>query len=398
MKIKLITKFNMREIFAFAYWLYIISNVLLETQLIDSQSVSIGLRLIKYLGIAIVWAMCLQKKRGNKRVFVIMLIMLVPAFLNTVLLSGGSMLFEIAIILISYSMINFEIDYVFKHTIYALIFGHVGVILLCKVGILEDEVTSRWFGSYMGALAGEQVRHGMGFLASNQIPLTLMLIYFMLITLKGNNIKFWMNVIVIALALVSWNLFGSRISLGLIIFAVLCYYGVRFGEKHLRLKKLPNFMWLSFVICAAISILCATMYNSNNAIWYLINDIFYNRLRWSHAALAKYSVTFLGQGLEVGYSTGLNGENIVDNGYVLILLQRGLFLSCFIIVAWTYLGYKARQSNKLYLSLSVALIAIACLIDNHLTSYKMVPYYCLMVNYLKRYKTFSSKYHHLNSQ
>ena len=94
----------------------------------------------------------------------------------------------------------------------------------------------------------------------------------------------------------------------------------------------------------------------------------------------KLYLSILGYGLKAGQATGTNGENLVDNGYVLILLQRGIILTIMVIVMWSYLTYIAEKNRDKYMVLSLILIAVASLIDNHLISYKMIPFYCTFIS------------------
>lgn len=377
---------NSKLFFFIAYTIYIFSNIFLETTITSINSIGFILRSTKFISLAVIVLLFLFKLRINNREDKIILVVFLLAFINTVFCNGGSVIFEILIILTGYRNLKLTESDMLKSSIIALIVGHALVVLLCYCGVLQDEVASRWIGSYMGSFfEGEHVRHSMGFLASNQIPLTMMLVYVMLISHKGGKIKIWTNLVVLILNFIFFQFFGSRVSFLLIIFIVIIYY--IFKIKVVKIfKPILKLAWMSFIICAIVSIVCSVLYDSDNEVWHFINDVFYNRLRWNHAVLNEYGVNLFGFGLEVGKSTGDFGENIIDNGYVMILLQRGVLLACLIIAGWSFLMYKAEKEKKYYVVLSLFIIAVASLIDNHLLSYKLIPYYCMIFDYLSHRK------------
>ncbi len=381
MKKKLVI--NSTLFFFIGYAIYIFCNILLETTITSIANIGFLLRIIKLLSLIVIVLQCLFKLKIYNIEVNIILGLFILAFINTVFFNGGTAIFEILIILAGYRILKITESDMLKNSIIALIVGHAFVILLCLIGVLQDETSSRWIGSYMGSFfEGEHVRHSMGFLASNQIPLTMMLAYVMFISYKGGKIKIWTNIVVLILNYILFEFFGSRVAFLLVIFTVLVYYLLK--KRIFRsFKPLLKLVWLSFILCATVSIICSVFYDSDNEIWHFINDVFYNRLRWSHAVLNEYGVNLFGFGLEVGKSTGDFGENIIDNGYMMILLQRGVLLTCLIIAGWSFLMYKAEKEKKYFVVLSLFIIAVASIIDNHLLSYKLMPYYCMMITYLR---------------
>lgn len=373
---------NSELFFYIAYTIYIFSNIFLETTITSIDNIGFLLRIAKLVSLAVIVLLCLFKLIINNRESKIILGLFLLAFINTVFFNGGIAIFEILIIVIGYRNLKITENDMLKSSILALVVGHALVVLLCFSGVLQDEVSSRWIGSYMGSFfEGEHIRHSMGFLASNQIPLTMMLVYLMLISYKGGKIKIWTNIVVLILNYIFFKFFGSRVSFLLIIFTVVVYYLLKIKVFKI-FKPIFKFVWISFILCALVSIICSVLYDSDNEIWRFINDVLYNRLRWSNSVLKEYGVNLFGFGLEVGKSTGDFGENIIDNGYVMILLQRGVILSCLIIAGWSFLMYKAEKEKKYYIVLSLFVIAVASIIDNHLLSYKLIPYYCMIFSYL----------------
>lgn len=375
-------KIEKRTIFLTGYSLYILTNVFIESELADLGPMGKILRLLKYMGILFVILSCYNDAKLDIKRTKIIGILIFISLINMIVFNGGTAIVEIAIIIGCFAMIRDNLKDIFKWSIYNLTVGHIIIMLLSFVGILEDHITTRWVGSYMGSFfGGEYIRHQMGFLASNQIPLTLMIVYIMFIAYKKEKITIKEQLLFLILNMCCFIFFGARVSFLLIIGAFFVYCILRISDKFFPNWTIKtNFIWILYPFCMMISVILGYFYNSGSNLWLLLNDIFYNRIRWAHAGLKHYGLSILGYGLKAGQATGTNGENLVDNGYVLILLQRGIILTIMVIVMWSYLTYIAEKNRDKYMVLSLILIAVASLIDNHLISYKMIPFYCTFIS------------------
>lgn len=375
-------KIEKRTIFLTGYSLYILTNVFIESELADLGPMGKILRLLKYMGILFVILSCYNDAKLDIKRTKIIGILIFISLINMIVFNGGTAIVEIAIIIGCFAMIRDNLKDIFKWSIYNLTVGHIIIMLLSFVGILEDHITTRWVGSYMGSFfGGEYIRHQMGFLASNQIPLTLMIVYIMFIAYKKEKITIKEQLLFLILNMCCFISFGARVSFLLIIGAFFVYCILRMSDKFFPNWTIKtNFIWILYPFCMMISVILGYFYNSGSNLWLLLNDIFYNRIRWAHAGLKHYGLSILGYGLKAGQATGTNGENLVDNGYVLILLQRGIILTIMVIVMWSYLTYIAEKNRDKYMVLSLILIAVASLIDNHLISYKMIPFYCTFIS------------------
>ena len=375
-------KIEKRTIFLTGYSLYILTNVFIESELADLGPMGKILRLLKYMGILFVILSCYNDAKLDIKRTKIIGILIFISLINMIVFNGGTAIVEIAIIIGCFAMIRDNLKDIFKWSIYNLTVGHIIIMLLSFVGILEDHITTRWVGSYMGSFfGGEYISHQMGFLASNQIPLTLMIVYIMFIAYKKEKITIKEQLLFLILNMCCFISFGARVSFLLIIGAFFVYCILRISDKFFPNWTIKtNFIWILYPFCMMISVILGYFYNSGSNLWLLLNDIFYNRIRWAHAGLKHYGLSILGYGLKAGQATGTNGENLVDNGYVLILLQRGIILTIMVIVMWSYLTYIAEKNRDKYMVLSLILIAVASLIDNHLISYKMIPFYCTFIS------------------
>lgn len=372
-------------LFISGYYLYMLSNILLESNVIYINSMSTILRILKYAGLLLILITCTLKHNINKKIGIAIFILFTLFLLNSFAFSGGSGLIEIGIIITCFVISGLDIGLMFKATINSLIIGHLFVVMLTVVGVLDDKVTTRYIGNnYMGTFfSGMYYRHNLGFLVHNQIPLTLMLVYLYFIAYKKENISLAFNIFIFILNYIVFHYFGSRVSFLIVLVCIFFYYIVKVLIKYHNML-FSRVGWISYVLCCFLSLTASKLYNPNNSTWYKINEIFYNRLRFGNTVLNKYGISLFGYGLTLGSSSASLSNIVIDNGYLLIYLQRGLLIATIVIALWSYLTFKAGKKGDLYLVLVLTMLAVANLIDTHLISYKMIPFYCLMIAYFKQ--------------
>lgn len=369
-----ILRFNETDIFICGNYIYVFAVMLLESQYIKIGNLALVLRLIKYFGLLVCCISLMLDTKISKRKLLFLLFLFLFLAINIIIFDGKLLLIEYLIIFISYPEKENIINRMLKCYIYSIVAGTIFVVISCKIGILEDTISTRYFGDYMGAFfEGEYIRHQYGFLVSNQVPLNLMMMYFLLIAYKKDKVKLYEHIIILVLAFCCFEFFGSRVSLLLICFGCAAYYFIRKTSRYI-----PNFMHLSFPICTILSFVSGYLYDSANSFWFVLNQIFYNRLKWSNVALLTYGINIWGHGRYVGVNTG-GGENLVDNGYVLTCLQFGIVVFLFVVIVLTSLCKYCEKKDDKYSALALALVAIASLIDNQLLSYKILPFLCYAV-------------------
>lgn len=106
-----------------------------------------------------------------------------------------------------------------------------------------------------------------------------------------------------------------------------------------------------------------------------------NRLHLGKEALDYYGFGLLGFGQNAGsyYSTELL-NNTVDNGYIAAYLHMGLVVAVLLLGMWTYLAYVCEKKGNPFLTLAFVMLAVENIINSHLDSYKMLPFFCLLMN------------------
>lgn len=366
----------------FLYCIYIANCVFSESHLIDFQFIDFLLTLVRYGVIVVLFTLFLSNAKSSikREIFIPLLIVVSSALINMIFCGGGTSFISILIISITFRQYNIKSDRLFINTIKTLIITNLIVIILCFDGFIEDTIGLRVLGSEIGKFfEGSYVRHSYGFLTANQLPLTLLIIYILRIAYKREKMKLIEHIIFAVMDFIFFRIFGSRAAFILLALAIILYF---WGKYLLEKKKKRRcFAWIIYPVCAAISIFLSVMYNSSSLTWRYINNVLMNRITMSNNALKQYGVTLFGNGISAIYTWNDTMSNFttstLDNGYVSLLVQRGIIIFVCVLFVWCTLTYRAQKNGNIYLLFGLLILAIANIIDSHLLSYKVIPYFCL---------------------
>lgn len=370
-------KNNTEKIYYFLLSIYIINQVFSESQFINIRSVSIVLAVVRYMVMLFLMLIIVYRNIKLKRnIVLIFTIMFVLILLNIILVDGGiSYLLIILFVLASkgYSMLQ-----IFKSTALSLVISHSVVCLCAKIGILQDITDFRYIGKYSGSvLSGSYYRHNMGFLVHNQIALSFFIVYLYVIAIKRKRLTVFENACFLMLNFLIFFYFGSRIAFLLTLLVCMMFYLVKSIDIfHLSVKKK---IWkYSYILCASISIVSALAYRDSRK-WNGLNMIFNNRIILSNEAIKRYGINILGAGKNATLYSAIS-DITVDNGYISVLIGDGVIVAIILIAVWTLIAAIVTKKNNKYLLLPIVLLAVENLINTHLGSFKLIPFFCILLN------------------
>ncbi len=278
-----------------------------------------------------------------------------------------------------------SVQKIFSYSIGTLTASHLFVMLCAKIGILQDELDYRYIGDYAGSFFGGQyIRHNMGFLVHNQVALAFLIVYLLLIVYRQNTLKWYENAVIMVLNFIIFKFFGSRIVFLLTVFACIAYYAVRFlgtVTKNRNTGYRNGISFLAYPFCALLSLIASVTFDPRSSLSRMLDLLFNNRLNLAKAAVDFYGFHILGAGKLAGsYNSTVLANNTVDNGYVLLFIQQGIIAALLIIGLWTYVTYAVQRRGNGFLTLALLILAAENLVNAHLTSYKMLPFFCLLMN------------------
>ena len=142
-----------------------------------------------------------------------------------------------------------------------------------------------------------------------------------------------------------------------------------------ELAKIEIFLIDSiFGIGTIISFLCVLFYQ-----WIpKFMDIFFNfRLTNAFQAVKYYGFHLLGSGFDAGTFNG-EMEIIVDNGYIMLFMQRGIILGCAIILFWTYITRTVAKNKNPYILIPIFMFAIENFVDYQVMSFHFIAFMCIV--------------------
>lgn len=375
---------NEKKIFYILSILYIFNQVLSESQFMGIKIVNLILFFSRYaiLG-SFIGLFFLQNRKVQTLKMLTLGIITVFVIFSFILTDGGLSLFPMIMIILCSK--GYSVNKIFKLTIITLIVAHLFVIISAKIGIVEDRVEIRFIGDYSGSvLGGLYERHNMGFMVHNQVALSFFLIYLLYIAYRREQITILENVFIMLLNYYVFILFGSRIVFILGVGTCAIYYIIKLSLMR-RKGKAPKirllFWYLSFPFCAIISLVLTLFYREDNSFSIMMDRVLNNRLRLGKEALDYYGLGLLSFGKDAGsYNSTELLNNTVDNGYLSAYLQLGLISVILLIGIWTYLTYISEKKHNPFLTLAFVMIAIENIVNSHLVSYKMLPFFCLLLN------------------
>lgn len=378
-------KWNDSHVFFILYIAYLLNQVFSESKFNDIAQIRMILGASRYMiivGLAIL--IIAKKKMGTVCKFTTLIALLVLTVTNMLLFDGGISL--LVIIMFIWAAQGYSEGKIVAASFWTLLLSH-GLIMVCAhFGIvIEDSVNVRYIGNYAGDFfSGQYVRHDMGFTVHNQVPLIFFCLYTILVVYKKNTIKWYENLLVLILNYVIFVFFGSRVVFLMMIVAVALYCVIVVLEKTpynkyvLQISKLGIVGYPLFLIA---SFLFAVKYDKNDSLSQTLDLFLNNRVRLANEAIDFYGITLLGAGKDAGtYNSIVFPDNTVDNGYVLLFIQRGLLIGIMIVGIWCYLSWLGQKKKNVYLVLALMILAVGNIINAHLLSYKMLPFLCMLLN------------------
>lgn len=173
------------------------------------------------------------------------------------------------------------------------------------------------------------------------------------------------------------------------------YFSLIFIVMLVVSHKLTNKIWcrMGTVMfpCAAVgSIVIAYLYGTNNAIINKMNFILLNRIKFSYWALINNGITMFGNHIETsealtsGTTKDWSTYFYVDSGYIYTLVEYGIIVFLFIVIAYSLIARYVLESKKQYLAVWAMTVCLLSLINNMLTNITVNPLIFLLPAEIKK--------------
>ena len=368
------------------YMLYLFNQVLQESQYANFLNIERTLFISRYmiLGLIMIYIIAVNNIAKRNSIIWFGTILFVLA-INFVFFDGSTTVLGIVLFVIASRGIRLK--KLFLATIISLCTAHIFVVLSCVSGILEDSVSIRYIGTATGNFfKGKYTRHSMGFVVTNQLPLAFMILYMFYIIYKKGNVTVLQHLFALLINILLFRLCGARIVFALCFPLIIATYFIKVYErKNLGVitnnNRVTSFvgglLYMTPLILCIVSFLLVLLYKSDSEFSAYINEFFNNRIYFAYENIKHFGISLLGAGKTAGTTEAVQ---TVDNGYIIMFLQYGIIVGAMILGCWIYIGYVAVKLKNPYIILVVFLLAVENIINSHLTNYKMIPMFCILVN------------------
>lgn len=242
-------------------------------------------------------------------------------------------------------------------SIYLLVF--FGVIFLYSLGIFSSM-----------NLNESRPRYNLGFSHYNTLGLVVLCILMLWILLRYTEF-IWIDYLLCTISFIFvWKVPNSRTSaLCILLLSIGVFFSKHFDIFRLHIVK--YMVLLLYPGMAVFSFLCTFYYSPDNPIFSLLNSLLSGRLSFGQSFLKKYSIPLLGQQVRrINFAqakkAGIPPE-ILDNGYLRILLQLGLLTFIIFLIIITYIFYRAFQEKNYAVIICLIVIAFYNLSEYFMT-------------------------------
>lgn len=231
------------------------------------------------------------------------------------------------------------------------------VFLSSQVGLIPDIVFINW---------GIQ-EHSFGYTYTTDFVHQLFFLVIAHVYLAKDKVFKWRYpVIYCMLGVVSYHFCQSRLGSGCIILAALVYIYV--NKRNFNKTRIIErfFLRYSILFFAFFTLLSAILYNVKSSFWRWYDQLMTARLSIGRRAFEQYSLSMLGQKINMRGS-GRNIEGVIDSsneyfyldsGYIYTLFCFGIICFCLLVVGYTLLLKKEYKEKNYFFCAIIILVAL----------------------------------------
>lgn len=311
-------------------------------------------------------------------------IVTVVAILNIVFLCGYSrrQLFEIAALLLLLAVSRYNSQYDDGYLLYSM-----AIALSCR-RVQPTELIRRLFYIYLTIFWGvlflyrmgifsplnsgeERYRMNLGFSHYNTLGMVIVCIITLWILLRYEKARWFDFAVWIGAAVFVWEVPNSRTAtLCILLLSIGIFFSRYFSFFHFRPIKLVALS--AFPVMAFFSFFSSYFYTPENSILFTLDELFSHRLNYGNKYLQKYPIPSFGQKIrrinpDAALKAGIPPE-ILDNGYLRILLQLGIITFTILIIIFIYIIYKAMRQKHYAIVIGLIVISFYNVSEFYMTS------------------------------
>lgn len=376
-------KLNHDTLFQIGYFLLIFNQVLDQSQFNEMKYPSLILKLFRWFLMAFfaLLIVCNGKYPYNKRG--IFWLCFAGVSLAEMFFFNGKLLLVILFLLVIASYKTDMKSLVDVH-MKALILGVMVVSFCSLIGVLEKLGVRKQFDNISGFLFKQSnIRYAFGFVNSNIIPITFLYLYLYTILKKGDNYKWYIDVVSVIVNYIIYLLCGSRVCILLLISAVMLRLLITASKKGFISVFSPIAVIL-LVGCVAFSLILPSSSLYTTSLVTSLDKILTARITIMRNVLAKFPITLFGYG-EITIDKSVE-YLVMDNGYLALFVMRGLIIGIMFVAFLIMTISTSKRNENPYLLLLVIIMILANIVDNTILHYITFPVYIWSFNDIKNRK------------
>ena len=271
-------------------------------------------------------------------------------------------------------------DIPFKKILQIYLTVGASIIILAFAGSMRGVIENLQYTS-----EGRGIRNSFGVNYPTDFAAHIFFLLLSFFYLKGAELKRHHYIIGLAVGVVVYIFCNARVD-SACIFLTVALFGVGNQIKNSkqvgkRIQRMWRYMWMhlgTYIMPALLifSIVLYYFYDSSAAFWKVLDSTLEARLAFGKQGFEDFGVKLFGQKIDMignGGTTKYQGEYFfLDCSYVNILLTWGLILFCIVIGIHIYICNKNKQDE--YFLYAIAIIAINCVIAQHLMEIGYNPF------------------------
>ena len=236
--------------------------------------------------------------------------------------------------------------------------GAFGTILILSViGIIPSEISYR--------ISTDSVRLSLGFSYTTYPAILTYYFTSLYVYLRNKKLGFAEIILLLLVNVVMYFLTATRTEIILVALMLLGAVAIKMINKSLveRILSLAPIVLLPLFL--GLSLITAYYYDPGNSAMESMNSLLSGRLNLAHEAVSEYGIPLFGQSIEwhnwedKDVSTGEAEFNIVDNGYLSMLLNHGIVLTAVILLGFIKISMDRRDP---YLNLILCIMYVHMLL------------------------------------
>lgn len=209
---------------------------------------------------------------------------------------------------------------------------------------------------------------------------------------KRINWKTYLSYFLIALIL--YKVTDARLDVYSILLVIPMLIIAKIADKKDGIaRRLMSLYWISVPILSFIALYATRFFDINNSIFQKVDGLLSGRLTFGYLAFNKYGISLFGNKVVehgLGQAKGMNSfkDNLynylfIDSSYVRLFIIYGVIIAVIVLGIMIFVSIKSWINKQYVLTGILLIVAISCLIEQHILEIAFNPFLLAMMANIK---------------